>query len=121
MATPVFGEVVAFLFFGPVAVFGTTYVQISAVFDDDTHRFGHRRWSARWRSGSWQPPCLLVNNLRDVSTDAPAGKKTLSVRFGVVVFEDSVQLCSSSRLLAGVWAALPVLVPANDFCVRRSS
>ena len=29
-----FGEVVAFLFFGPVAVFGTTYVQIAAVFDD---------------------------------------------------------------------------------------
>ena len=68
------GEIFVFVFFGPVAVAGTVYVQ----------------------SGRWEPAALLagvpigllcanilvVNNVRDWETDAKAGKRTLAARFG---------------------------------------
>ena len=56
---------------------------------------------------------LLVNNLRDVSTDAPAGKKTLSVRFGVLFSKILFTVFIVSAF--AIWAAYPFLYPLTIF------
>lgn len=68
------GDVFVFVFFGFVAVCGTYYVQALS-------------WPlvAIWVSvpvGAIGTMILVVNNLRDASTDVKAGKRTLVVRFG---------------------------------------
>jgi 1,4-dihydroxy-2-naphthoate octaprenyltransferase len=68
------GEVMVFIFFGLVAVLGTTYTQV-----------GHVSTAALAGAigvGSLACAVLVVNNLRDVPTDAVAGKITLAVRLG---------------------------------------
>jgi 1,4-dihydroxy-2-naphthoate octaprenyltransferase len=75
-----FGEIVAFVFFGPVAVYGTAYVQTPNLFVGV--------WQALVAAGGalglgfLAAAVLLVNNLRDANTDAAVGKRTLSVRIG---------------------------------------
>jgi 1,4-dihydroxy-2-naphthoate octaprenyltransferase len=69
-----FGEVGVFVFFGLVAVLGTTYTQA-----------GRISWPAVLGAigvGSLACALLMVNNLRDVPTDALVGKRTLAVRLG---------------------------------------
>lgn len=68
------GDLFVVVFFGPVAVAGTHYVQTV-------------EWS--WLSalagvgpGLLSVAILTVNNLRDVDGDREAGKRTLAVRFG---------------------------------------
>jgi len=68
------GEVMVFVFFGLVAVVGTTYVQT-------------RTWevAALWAAigiGALACAILVVNNLRDIPTDTLAGKRTLAVLLG---------------------------------------
>lgn len=68
------GEVMVFVFFGLVAVVGTTYVQT-------------RTWevAAVWAAigiGALACAILVVNNLRDIPTDTLAGKRTLAVLLG---------------------------------------
>jgi 1,4-dihydroxy-2-naphthoate octaprenyltransferase len=68
------GEVMVFVFFGLVAVVGTTYVQVE-------------EWStpalyAGAGIGALACAILVVNNLRDIPTDTGAGKRTLAVRLG---------------------------------------
>jgi len=68
------GEVFAFLFFGPVAVCGTYYVQALTL-------------SLPVFVGSIPPGLLIaaimvINNLRDIPTDRAAGKQTLAVKIG---------------------------------------
>jgi 1,4-dihydroxy-2-naphthoate polyprenyltransferase len=68
------GEVGVFVFFGLVAVLGTTYVLIDRV-----------TWPAVAGAvgvGLLACALLMVNNLRDVPTDAVVGKRTLAVRLG---------------------------------------
>ncbi|MDQ3037603.1 MAG: 1,4-dihydroxy-2-naphthoate polyprenyltransferase [Myxococcota bacterium] len=68
------GDVFVMLFFGFVAVCGTTLVQA-----------GHVPAIAWWSSvpvGALATAILVVNNLRDRHTDVKAGKRTLAVRFG---------------------------------------
>jgi 1,4-dihydroxy-2-naphthoate octaprenyltransferase len=68
------GEVMVFIFFGLVAVLGTTYTQV-----------GHISAAALAGAigvGALACAVLVVNNLRDVPTDAVAGKITLAVRLG---------------------------------------
>ncbi len=68
------GDIFVFIFFGPVAVAGTTYL-----------------FTGDWKSASILTGCALgsismailtVNNLRDYDSDKSALKKTLVVRFG---------------------------------------
>lgn len=68
------GEVAAFVFFGPVAVMGTTYLQ-SHVFDLPTFIIG-------CGVGFISALILAINNLRDIHSDAKTTKKTLAVIFG---------------------------------------
>jgi len=68
------GEVAVFVFFGPVAVLGTTYTQAG--------RVSGLAVVASIGVGLLSTSVLVANNLRDVHTDAPAGKRTLAVRLG---------------------------------------
>jgi 1,4-dihydroxy-2-naphthoate octaprenyltransferase len=68
------GEVFVFVFFGLVAVAGTTYVQTGAL--DRTAVV------AGVPVGLLCSAILIVNNLRDLPTDRAAGKRTLAVWIG---------------------------------------
>lgn len=68
------GEVGVFVFFGLVAVLGTTYTQTDRI-----------TWPAVLGAigvGSLACALLMVNNLRDLPTDVLHGKRTLAVRLG---------------------------------------
>jgi 1,4-dihydroxy-2-naphthoate octaprenyltransferase len=68
------GEVAVFLFFGPVAVLGTLYVQ--------SGRLSWAGVAGAVALGAFSAAVLVANNLRDVPTDRQAGKVTLAVRLG---------------------------------------
>ena len=63
-----------FVFFGLVAVLGTTYVQ--------TETFELPALYAAVGVGAFACAILVANNLRDIPTDALAGKRTLAVALG---------------------------------------
>jgi 1,4-dihydroxy-2-naphthoate polyprenyltransferase len=68
------GDVFVFVFFGPVAVGGTYFVQ-ARLWPPDAVLAGVGL-------GALATAILVVNNLRDIETDARAGKRTLAVRLG---------------------------------------
>jgi len=68
------GEVMVFVFFGLVAVLGTTYVQ--------TESFELPALYAAIGVGAFACAILVANNLRDIPTDVEAGKRTLAVVLG---------------------------------------
>jgi 1,4-dihydroxy-2-naphthoate octaprenyltransferase len=102
------GEIAVFIFFGLVAVLGTTYTQVDSI-----------SWPALAGAvgiGSLACAVLVANNLRDIPTDAVTGKRTLAVRLGdaatrsfylalvVVPFVAAIAV-----LPAHLWAALALL------------
>jgi len=68
------GEVFVFVFFGLVAVCGTTYVQVGRVTGVSL--------LVAVPVGFLACAILVANNLRDIPTDAATGKHTLAVRIG---------------------------------------
>jgi 1,4-dihydroxy-2-naphthoate polyprenyltransferase len=68
------GEVFVFVFFGPVAVVGTTYVQTGTV--------EGLAFAVAVPIGLLIVAILVVNNLRDIHGDAAVGKRTLAVLLG---------------------------------------
>ncbi len=68
------GEIFVLIFFGPVAVAGTYYVQALEI--------NPAVIAAGFGPGFLSTAILAVNNLRDIEGDRAAGKKTLAVRFG---------------------------------------
>ncbi|MDH5581278.1 MAG: 1,4-dihydroxy-2-naphthoate octaprenyltransferase [Bdellovibrionales bacterium] len=69
------GEILAFLFFGPVAVFGTYYLQ-NLNFNPDVIILGTS-------TGFLAAALMAINNLRDRKDDLASGKKTLANIFSI--------------------------------------
>ena len=90
------GDAFAFVFFGPVAVVGTYYVQALAVTPE--------AFLASVPVGLLTTAILVVNNVRDARTDAKAGKRTLVVRLG-----ERAGRAEYALLTWGAYAVLPVL------------
>ncbi|WP_254862585.1 1,4-dihydroxy-2-naphthoate polyprenyltransferase [Halovivax gelatinilyticus] len=82
------GEVFVFVFFGLVAVAGTFYVQAAATLADPltlsipSGTIVVEALVAGVPMATLASAILVVNNLRDIETDAAVGKRTLAVRFG---------------------------------------
>jgi 1,4-dihydroxy-2-naphthoate octaprenyltransferase len=93
------GEVFVFVFFGLVAVLGTTYTQAG--------RISWESGAAAVGIGLLACAILVANNLRDVPTDAVAGKHTLAVRLG----ETRTRTLYAVMIVAGV-AVGPVVAAA---------
>ncbi|MDO8484829.1 MAG: 1,4-dihydroxy-2-naphthoate polyprenyltransferase [Candidatus Limnocylindrales bacterium] len=102
------GEVFVFLFFGLVAVAGTAYLQAG--------RLEPLFFAAAIPVGALTTAILVVNNLRDIPTDAAAGKRTLAVVLGAhaTTVEYAVLLLAAFTVPVALTAAgrgLPVLLP----------
>ncbi|WP_024286870.1 1,4-dihydroxy-2-naphthoate polyprenyltransferase [Cellulomonas sp. KRMCY2] len=108
------GEVGVFVFFGLVAVLGTTYTQA-----------GRLSWATLAGAvgvGLLACALLMVNNVRDVPTDVLAGKRTLAVRLGehrarrlYAVFLGAAILLGTGCALVAPWSLMVLLlaVPAG--------
>ena len=105
------GDFFVLVFFGPVAVGGTYYVQALSI-----------NWViilAGLAPGLFSVGILTVNNLRDIENDRKAGKKTLAVRFGKAFAMNEYFYCILSASLLPVaidlvtglhrWSCLGVL------------
>ncbi|WP_306231796.1 1,4-dihydroxy-2-naphthoate polyprenyltransferase [Agrococcus beijingensis] len=68
------GELMAFLFFGPVAVCGTVYAIIGRVTEDAI--------ALGVAIGCISAALMVCNNLRDIDTDRAAGKRSLATLIG---------------------------------------
>ncbi|MCA9506755.1 MAG: 1,4-dihydroxy-2-naphthoate octaprenyltransferase, partial [Myxococcales bacterium] len=92
------GDPFVLVFFGPVAVAGTTYVQ--------TLRLDPASLVGGTALGLLATAILVVNNLRDREGDARANKRTLAVRFGARAARVEYALCvfGAYALLPLVWA-----------------
>lgn len=112
------GDLSVFLFFGLGAVVGTYYVQALAV--------STLAVFASIPIGALATAILVVNNLRDIETDARAGKRTLAVRIGegptrvyyqtLLLVAYLVPLLLWWRGLANAWVLLPWLT--SPFALR---
>ena len=92
------GEVMVFVFFGLVAVVGTTYVQTRGVEEPAVY--------AGVGIGALACAILVVNNLRDISGDAVVGKRTLAVLLGA----DRTRALYALLVLAAALAVAAVAV-----------
>jgi 1,4-dihydroxy-2-naphthoate octaprenyltransferase len=120
------GEVMVFVFFGLVAVLGTTYVQ--------TEEFELPALYAAIGIGAFACAILVANNLRDIPTDTISGKHTLAVALGeertrylygllldaAVVALIGVALTTTWWALLGLVAAPPAL-RANDIVLSKKA
>jgi 1,4-dihydroxy-2-naphthoate octaprenyltransferase len=105
------GDIFVMAFFGFVAVCGTAYVQLGSV--------PQLAWLASVPVGAIATAVLVVNNVRDRSTDVKAGKRTLAVRFGrrfgVIEYVVLFALAYAAPIVALVafhrspWVLLPLL------------
>jgi len=92
------GDAFVLVFFGPVAVAGTYYVQAL--------HLSMTPVVAGLAPGFLAVAILVVNNLRDVDGDARAGKRTLAVRFGRTFVRGEYLFCllAAACVPAGLFA-----------------
>jgi 1,4-dihydroxy-2-naphthoate octaprenyltransferase len=91
------GEVMVFVFFGLVAVVGTTYVQ--------TETFEIAALAAAIGVGAVACAILVANNLRDIPSDTTAGKRTLAVVLGDRRTRSLYVLLVEGAIVALIWLA----------------
>jgi 1,4-dihydroxy-2-naphthoate octaprenyltransferase len=114
------GDLFVFVFFGLVAVCGTAYVQLAAV-----------PCLAVWAAvpvGALATAIIVVNNLRDRTSDVRVGKRTLAVRLGRTgaLVEYALLLGASYAVSIGLaaatrdaWLLLPLIsLPLAVFRIR---
>ena len=92
------GELMVFVFFGLVAVTGTTYIQTETW-----------EWPSLYAAvgiGALACAILVANNLRDIPTDTQSGKRTLAVRLG----DDRTRALYLLLVLAAAAAVVAVAV-----------
>jgi 1,4-dihydroxy-2-naphthoate octaprenyltransferase len=117
------GEVFVFVFFGLLATAGTTYVH--------ELRVPPAAWAAGCATGFLACAILALNNLRDVETDAEAGKRTLAVRVGRPATRVMIGAFLAGSLVVPVvavalgwasrWALLPLATAPVALVVLRAS
>jgi 1,4-dihydroxy-2-naphthoate octaprenyltransferase len=113
------GEVMVFVFFGLVAVIGTSYVQTEAWQASAVY--------AAVGIGAIACAILVANNLRDIPTDRGAGKITLAVRLGdehtrlfyVVLLLLALVALLGVALATTWWAALALVYAVPGFKAAR--
>lgn len=96
------GDVFVFIFFGLAAVAGTYFVQAGEV--------TLTVWLASIPMGLLIVNILVVNNLRDVSTDQAANKRTLAVIWGPRAMEIEYLLCLLGAYLVPLLMAVSGLL-----------
>lgn len=96
------GDVFVFIFFGLAAVAGTYFVQAGEV--------TLTVWLASIPMGLLIVNILVVNNLRDVSTDQAANKRTLAVIWGARAMEIEYLLCLLGAYLVPLLMAVSGLL-----------
>lgn len=96
------GEVAVLTFFGFVATVGSAYVQIE--------RVSAVSLAASLPVGALAAALLVCNNIRDIATDASAGKRTLAVRLGVGA---SRRLFVATLAVAGLGVAVVAVVKGD--------
>ncbi|MDD5204328.1 MAG: 1,4-dihydroxy-2-naphthoate polyprenyltransferase [Desulfobacterales bacterium] len=115
------GDVFVFIFFGPVAVCGTYYVQ--------SLRLSLSCALLSIPLGLLIASILIVNNLRDIPTDLKVGKRTLAVILGargargefalLLIMAYAAPVLMAAFGILPVWALLPLLsVPRAVRLVR---
>jgi len=97
------GEVFVFVFFGLVATIGTVYVE--------TGRITALSVLMGCGVGFLATAVLVLNNLRDIDTDAAAGKRTLATRLGP----------QNTRILLLVLVAAAFAIPIVVFLTMLAS
>jgi len=68
------GDIFSFVFFGPVAVVGTYFLQV--------HKLDFQPWLPAVGIGLFTAAVLNVNNMRDMDNDKRSGKITLAIKLG---------------------------------------
>ncbi len=111
------GDLLVFIFFGPVATLGTFYLQ--------THFLNIDIWLTSLIPASLSTAILVVNNLRDYEEDIRANKKTLVVLLGKNWGKIEYLLCfliaffipyvfylqTSSIKILCIWCIFPFCLP----------
>ena len=99
------GDLFVLIFFGPVAVAGTYYVQALDV--------TKQAIVAGLAPGFLAVGILIANNLRDIEGDSKVGKRTLAVRFGILFSRIEYTVCIiAGCIVVPLW--LLVAVPDRD-------
>jgi 1,4-dihydroxy-2-naphthoate octaprenyltransferase len=98
LASNALGEVAVFLFFGWLGVIASYYLQ--------TQHFNWALFFPASEIGLLIAAVMLVNNIRDISTDSKAGKKTLALHLGPI----------KSRMVYSLLLLLPfIFIPFNPY------
>lgn len=112
------GELTVFIFFGLVAVVGSFYLQSGTT--------SLEAWLLGAAIGLLNAAIMLVNNTRDMVTDAHAGKRTLAVRIGLaqsrILYQTLVYLPYGiiiSAFLLGYLPGLAVLLAGLSLLFAR--
>ncbi|HSX37920.1 MAG TPA: 1,4-dihydroxy-2-naphthoate polyprenyltransferase [Chlamydiales bacterium] len=95
-----FGELLVFIFYGPVATLGTYFLQMGEITSSVM--------IASLAPGFLSSAILMANNLRDEETDRKAKKRTLVVRFGSTFGKCLYVFFIFSAFLVPVFFAFPL-------------